>query len=140
MKKPITNRVFIQPLASLTPEEQESQQERALEAFNQNRLELATERRKACQKGEPALHRLVKVARHDTGQSLIIRRFLLGLYNGYQHKFSLTELRNLDKQLFYDCLAVLILDARVTAQEIHLYVEQGDYLFAEWADSVRGRV
>lgn len=138
MKTPINNKVSIKPLSTLTTAEQREQQERALEAFNQNRLELATERRKACQKGEPALIRLVEVAKHDTGQSLIIRRFLLGLYNGYQHKFSLTELRNLDKQLFYDCLAILIMDARVTAQEIHLYIENGDYLFAEWADSVRG--
>ncbi len=80
--------------------------------------------------GIEALHRLVPVAQRDTGQSGVIGRFLLGLYNGQAYPFDLTELRRLDAGLFDDCLLVLRLDNR-PEQEVHTYLPNGD---AIWAD------
>jgi hypothetical protein len=97
-----------------------------------------TERKAAKEAGLPALERLAKVAEHDTGQSETVRLFLLGLYNGYRFPFSLIKLRSLDKALFDDCLLVLTLDARVTAQEIHLYFNNGGELFERWARMAGG--
>ena len=92
-----------------------------------------TERKAAKEAGLPALERLIRVAERDTGQSETVRLFLLGLYNGYAFPFNLVKLRSLDKSLFDDCMAVLTLDARVTAQEIHLYFNNGGELFERWA-------
>lgn len=61
--------------------------------------------------GEAALRRLLPVAQRDTGQSSVIARFLLNLYNGDRFPFDLTDLRRLDYELFDDCLAVLKMDA-----------------------------
>ncbi len=80
--------------------------------------------------GIEALQRLVPVAQRDTGQSGVIGRFLLGLYNGQAFPFDLTELRHLDRGLFDDCLAVLRLD-NTPEQEVHEYLPNGD---AIWAD------
>lgn len=135
MKAPINNRVSIKPLSS-TPEEQHDQKERAQAAINKTLIELKTERKEALENGEPALHRLVEVAKRDTGQSLIVRKFMLCLYNGYQHRFTLTHFRCLDKALFDDCIKVLTLDARVTQQEIHCYINNGDKLFSDWSMEV----
>lgn len=46
--------------------------------------------------GITALKRLLPIAQRDSGQSGVIGRFLLGLYNGQAHRFDLTELRRLD--------------------------------------------
>ncbi|MCD2452475.1 hypothetical protein GO003_018995 [Methylicorpusculum oleiharenae] len=113
------------------------------DAANVDFIRQMREYREECQavisQGEPALIRLVEVAKNDTGQSLKIRRFLLGLYNGYDNPFDLTQLRGLDKLLFEDCMSVLRLDARVTAQEVHCYVHDGDALFESWALDARGK-
>lgn len=86
--------------------------------------------------GTDALHRLISVAKRDTGQSRRIGRFLLGLYNGTAFPFDLSELRGLDPELFEDCLAVLKLDNRLE-KEIHNRVEDGDALWKrfklDWA-------
>ncbi|MCD2449320.1 hypothetical protein GO003_002815 [Methylicorpusculum oleiharenae] len=103
--------------------------------FARQMREYREECQKAIGEGEPALIRLVEVAKRDTGQSLKVRSFLLGLYNSYDFPFELTSLRGLDKSLFDDCIKVLTLDARVTAQEIHLYIDDGDRLFSAWAKS-----
>ena len=47
--------------------------------------------------GVPALHRLLNVARGHTGQSRVIARFLLGLYNGTRFKVDLTDFRLLTR-------------------------------------------
>ena len=60
--------------------------------------------------GVSALLRLVAAARQPTGQGHRLRRFLLGLYNGPEWPFDLTDLRNLDRDLQQDVLAVLQLD------------------------------
>ncbi|MDX8127745.1 hypothetical protein QLH52_10665 [Methylomonas sp. OY6] len=86
--------------------------------------------------GLPALQRLAKIARRDTGQAATVRLFLLGLYNGYRFPFNLTALRGLDLDLFTDCLAVLTLDARATVKEVHQYFHNGGELFEQFAEMV----
>lgn len=81
--------------------------------------------------GVPALMRLVEVARKNSGQSRHIRRFLLGLYNGPQWPFEMTQLRALDEDLQKDALAVLRMDMR-PRHEVHTYIEDGDELWREW--------
>lgn len=78
--------------------------------------------------GIPALDRLVKVALHDTGQSQVCGRFLLGLYNGPRYLFDLTELRRLDNELVEDCLSVLRMDAN-PVKEVHQLIDNGDTIF-----------
>lgn len=79
--------------------------------------------------GIEALHRLLPVAQRCTGQSRIVGRFLLSLYNGSAFPFSLTDLRGLDSALWDDCLAVLRLDRR-PEQEVHEYIENGDQIWS----------
>lgn len=81
--------------------------------------------------GINALHRLVPVAQRDSGQSSVIARFLLSLYNGTAYPFSLTDLRGLDSALWDDCLAVLRLDRR-PEQEVHEYIKNGDVIWDEF--------
>lgn len=115
-----------------------TQHPEAVSDFFRQMAELETERKAAKEAGLPALERLVRVAERDTGQSETVRLFLLGLYNGYAFPFNLVKFRSLDKSLFDDCLLVLTLDARVTAQEIHLYVYKGGDLFEQWARMAGG--
>lgn len=56
------------------------------------------------QAGIEALHRLLPVAQGHSGQSGVISRFLLGLYNGQDNPFEMTELRRIDAVLFDDCI------------------------------------
>ena len=97
-----------------------------------------TERQAATETGLPALMRLANVAERDTGQAETVRLFLLGLYNGYRFPFNLTKLRGLDKSLFDDSIAVLTMDARATAQEVHHYLENGGERFERWAGMAGG--
>ncbi|MEI1260090.1 hypothetical protein VUS13_08335 [Pseudomonas aeruginosa] len=83
--------------------------------------------------GLEALQRLVPVAQRDSGQSGVIGRFLLGLYNGQSFPFDLTELRRLDQGLFDDCLAVLRLD-NTPEQEVHTYLPNGDAIWSEFRE------
>lgn len=80
--------------------------------------------------GIEALNRLVPIALRGTGQSAVVGRFLLGLYNGHDYPFVLTSLRGLDTALFDDCLAVLQLDFS-PEQEVHTYFPNGDAIWAE---------
>jgi hypothetical protein len=86
-------------------------------------------------KGEKALRRLLPVAQRDTGQSMVIARFLLNLYNGERFPFDMTDLRRLDFELFDDCMAVLRMDFQ-PQKEVHLYFENGstiwEALAKEW--------
>lgn len=105
----------------------------AVANFLQQILDQDSERQAATEAGIPALMRLANVADRDTGQAETVRLFLLGLYNGYRFPFNLITLRGLDKSLFDDCMAVLTLDARATAQEVHQYLDDGGDLFERWA-------
>ncbi|ENQ7791703.1 hypothetical protein CDO45_02250 [Pseudomonas aeruginosa] len=82
--------------------------------------------------GLQALNRLITVAVRPTGQGRVIGRFLLGLYNGPEYPFDLTELRGLDLAKFEDCLRVLMMDYSPEV-EIHERVPNG---FAIWAELV----
>jgi len=109
-----------------------------LHVFFQEIFAQDIERKSSAEAGIPALLRLVKMADRDTGQSNTVRQFLLGLYNGYRFPFNLIKLRGLDKNLFDDCMLVLTLDARVTAKEIHLYIDNGGKHFERWAKMAGG--
>lgn len=74
--------------------------------------------------GLPALARLVDVATRDTGQSAVVGRFLLGLFNGPEYPLDLTSLRGLDLDLHNDCLAVLAMDWSAD-REVHELIEGG---------------
>ena len=80
--------------------------------------------------GIAALKRLLEVAQHDTGQSGVVALFLLGLYNGRDFKFDMTELRRLDPNLLEDCLSVLRMDHN-PEKEVHQYFENGQEI---WQD------
>ncbi|WP_064041159.1 DUF7673 family protein [Methylomonas koyamae] len=105
----------------------------AVDALLQQLFEIDNERQAATEAGIPALMRLADVAERDSGQANTVRCFLLGLYNGYRFPFNLVRLRGLDKALFDDCMAVLTLDARATAKEVHRYLEHGGDRFERWA-------
>jgi hypothetical protein len=84
-------------------------------------------------KGKEALLRLFNIAQGDTGQSGVIARFLLGLYNGDSFPFDLTNFRRLDFELFKDCLAVLQMDNQ-PRQEVHKYFQNGGERFRRLAE------
>lgn len=81
--------------------------------------------------GLDALMRLLPVAWRDSGQSGVVARFLLSLYNGTAYPFPLTDLRKLDTALYEDCIAVLHMDNR-PEQEVHTYVTNGDLIWGEF--------
>jgi hypothetical protein len=110
-----------------------TQQPEAVNDFLRQIRDLEIERRAVTEAGIPALLRLAEIAEGDTGQASTVRRFLLGLYNGYRFPFNLITLRGLDKELFDACLDVLKLDARATRQEVHHYIDNGGELFERWA-------
>lgn len=95
-------------------------------------------------KGVPILKRLVEVAKSDTGQGLVVRKFLLGCYDGQRFPFDLTDFRQLDLNLFHDCMAILAMD-RSPSREVHEYLDGPDYkglvnggaLFEQWAKSIK---
>lgn len=85
--------------------------------------------------GEAALRRLLPIAQRDTGQSSVVARFLLNLYNGDRFPFDMTDLRRLDYEVFDDCIAVLKMDSQ-PQKEVHNYFENGgkiwEKLAADW--------
>ncbi|MFL1616194.1 hypothetical protein GHT89_16480 [Acinetobacter baumannii] len=100
-------------------------------------------RQEAQEKGVPILKRLFEVAKSDTGQSLLVRKFLLGCYDGQRFPFDLTNFRQLDLNLFQDCMAILAMD-RSPSREVHEYLDGPDYkglvnggeLFEQWAKTI----
>lgn len=85
--------------------------------------------------GEVALERLLAVAQQSTGQSKVVARFLMSLYNGDRFPFDLTDFRSLDTELFKDCLTVLAMDYQ-PKREVHMYFNGGGHIWeamaAEW--------
>src|SRR5690554_3487835 len=75
-------------------------------------------------RGLTALRRLLPIAQGDTGQSGVIARFLLGLYNGGRFPFNLNELRGIDRTLLLDYLALLEMDAYADG-ELHRHIVDG---------------
>lgn len=78
--------------------------------------------------GQAALYRLMPITERNTGQSGIVARFLMGMYNGQRFPFNLIELRGLDHSLHDDCLSVLRMD-RLRTQDVHCYLKDGVQLF-----------
>lgn len=89
--------------------------------------------------GVQALNRLLPVALDFTDQGRAIGRFLLGLYNGEDFPFDLTDLRGLDLALFEDCLAVLVMDYSPEV-EVHERITHGSDVWQKlmemWAPEV----
>jgi hypothetical protein len=83
-------------------------------------------------KGEAALRRLLPIAQRDCGQSYVVARLLLSLYNSDRFPFALTDLRRLDWDLFDDCIAVLTMDS-LPQKEVHLYFENGGTVWEDLA-------
>ncbi|MBZ9559031.1 MULTISPECIES: hypothetical protein [unclassified Modicisalibacter] len=77
-----------------------------------------------------ALKHLISAARGHSGQSHHLRRFLLGIYNGYDWPFELHRLRALDSGLAHDALVVLT-EATFGSSEIHHWISNGDAVFLE---------
>lgn len=81
--------------------------------------------------GIEAMKRLIPVAQRDHGASRVIGRFLLGLYNGKAYPFDLVSLRNLDDELFEDCMTVLRMDQR-PQREVHEYFKNGGEIWNDF--------
>ncbi|AQZ95437.1 hypothetical protein ACFSB1_00355 [Halopseudomonas phragmitis] len=96
----------------------------ALEQVWQQVNECQRHREAVSRSGLPALARLVVVAQGHSGQSAVVGRFLLGLYNGPEYPLDLTSLRALDLELHNDCLAVLAMDWS-PEREVHELIENG---------------
>lgn len=82
--------------------------------------------------GVEALKRLVNIAQGHSGQCRYVAAFLLGLYNGNRFKFDLTEFRALDRAIFNDCMAVLLMDYELE-KEVHCYFDEGGRLWEHLA-------
>lgn len=100
----------------------------AFAKMREERSRELAERPARMEAGEAALKRLLPIAQRDTGQSQVIARFLLNLYNGNRFPFDNTDLRRLDNELVEDCIAVLRMDAR-PQQEVHRYFEHGSKIW-----------
>ncbi len=99
---------------------------------------METRRVNAGAAGVPALQRLVKVAQRNSGQSHLVRLFLLSVYNGYDYPFCMRNLRGLDYEIHDDCLAVLRMD-HAPECEIHERIANGDQIFREFVEQVRAQ-
>ncbi len=86
--------------------------------------------------GAEALTRLLPVALRDTGQSRVIARFLLNLYNGNRFPFDLADFRRHDHSLLVDCMTVLHMDY-MPEQEVHRYFEHGGEIWEQMAENWR---
>ena len=107
----------------------------AMAQFAETRAVLAAFRERRPQviaAGVEALQRLLPIAQDDTGQSGVVARFLLSLYNGNRFPFDLGDFRRLDIEVFEDCLAVLAMDF-APQKALHRYIEDGDEIFERLA-------
>jgi len=84
-------------------------------------------------KGVPALHRLFNIAKSNSRQALVIRRFLLGLYDGARFPVNLNSLRYIDVTLIDDALLVLGMDAKSLSANIDDHIAKGSMFFEAWA-------
>lgn len=78
------------------------------------------------------LQRLLEIAHRGTGQSRVVARFLLSLYNGDRFPFDLTDFRCLDPDIFKDCLHVLVMD-NFPRPEVHGYFKNGNRIWESMA-------
>lgn len=103
---------------------------------------LELRRTRAADAGIPALKRLITVAQGSSGQSRICANFLLSLNDCSVFIFKLIELRNLDMNLWEDCMLVLKLDQSPRA-EIRYMIENGSTIWEElqntWQEQLLAR-
>lgn len=88
---------------------------------------IATDERETSEQIE-ALHRLVAVAKSDSGQPRIVAAFLLNLHFGDSYPFDMTDFNGLHRTLFADCIAVLKLNFHPRA-ELYEHLPDGRALF-----------
>lgn len=72
------------------------------------------------------------MALSDTGQSGVVAKFLLGIYNGKRFPFDLSEFRRLDRELFEKCQQVMAMDFQ-PEREINEYFDGGGPIFESLA-------
>jgi len=73
-----------------------------------------------------SLTRLVEMAAHsDTGGASVAAQLLLGLYDGAEHPFDLTELCRLDSDLISDALCVIEFRVRERIEPHEFFVDGG---------------
>lgn len=91
--------------------------------------------------GVLALNRLIPLALRRDCQGGVVGHFLLGLYNGDDFLFGLTDLRSLDRAVFQDCIRVLLMDYSPEV-EVHERVPNGGAIWQNlmemWAPEVVG--
>jgi hypothetical protein len=108
----------------------------ALEAWrafaNMGPFDFKTGRTTIRKAGEEAIRRLLPVALRDTGQSGVVAKFLLCLYNSVRFPFDMTELRRLDHELLMDCITLLMTDS-MREKEVHQHFENGDKIWEQLA-------
>lgn len=75
-----------------------------------------------------ALHRLVAVAKLDSGQPRIVAAFLLNLHWGSSYPFDMTDFNALNRTLFADCMSVLHLNYHPRA-ELYEHMPDGCAVF-----------
>lgn len=116
----------------LSRPERSAEMDAAFAKMRDERERERAERPAILAEGEAALKRLLPIAQRDTGQSGVVARFLLNLYNGNRFPFDNTDLRRLDASIVLDCLAVLRMDSR-PQQEVHLYFPGGSKVWEQLA-------
>lgn len=119
------------PLRKPDPEA-ETRMRAVMEARARERDQRVSELPSIRLEGEAALRRLLPIAQGDTGQSGVVARFLLNLYNGNRFPFDMTDFRRLDYEVFDDCMAVLKMDSQ-PAKEVHNYFENGGKIWEQMA-------
>lgn len=94
---------------------------------------LARDRAAITSRGLTALEVIETAIRQNptTGQARRLLRFLLGVYNGYDYPFDLTDLRALDTGLANACLDYLNYD-RLGIREVHKHLSGGDRELHRW--------
>lgn len=91
-------------------------------------------------KGVAPLLRLFEEAKKTGEQSITIRKFLLGCYDGSRFPFDLTEFRSLNFNFWQDCMTVLAMEWS-PSNEVHEYLDSTEYsemvnggaVFENWA-------
>lgn len=95
-------------------------------------------------KGVAPLLRLFEEAKKTGEQSITIRKFLLGCYDGSRFPFDLTDFRTLSFNFWQDCMTVLAMEWS-PSNEVHEYLDSSKYgelvnggeLFETWAKALR---
>jgi len=83
--------------------------------------------------GTQALNRLIPIALSRTVEGKAVGNFLLGLYDGSEYRFDLTQLYHLDLRALGDCMSVLQMDY-LPEVEIHERIADGKSIWHQLLD------